>query len=367
MTEQSPAEAQAEAARGVAEYDAAIRMASGTPAAAMTKLNDRRAECRTLEGDAWAAQAQSPKEGTDSGAAAAQARAVYDEAEAYWFGRVGADPSSQPAARWLGVTRDKLAVLTTSRGTVLARQARTLQGTDLSGAAALVQKAADRFGEARAMAETALADFRRLSSEHPENAEWRRDIYLALHNIGTPQMNAGDAYSELAKAARAAGPDAAAIASDAEAKANAFWTSAAAAFAEAQRVTDDLAGSDQSNLLARRDQIVIQNKAGNILRNLGRLAEAEEAFRRSLDVRRDLDLTDPTPQTKRDVAVGAFKVGEVLDLEAQKAEITARKRELWQQAEGLLAQAAAAFEGKDKTDARARLDEVRQQLGKLPP
>lgn len=365
MTEQAPPEAQAEAARGVAEYDAAIRMASGAPAAAMTRLTDRRAECRTLEGDAWAAQAQSPKQGTDPEAAAARARAVYDEVEAYWLGRVGAEPGNTAAARWLGVTRDYLAVLTISRGANLVRRARPIMGTDLGGATALIQKAADCYGEASALAESAHTEFQRLSAERPENAEWRRDIYLAVHSIGAARMNAGDAYGELAKAAHAAGAEA--VSKDAEAKAMYFWNSAATAFAEARKVTDDLAGSDQSNLQARRDQIVVQNKAGNILRNLGRLGEAEEAFGRSLEVRRDLDLTDPTPQTKRDVAVGEFKLGEVLDLEAQKAEAAVSKRELWQRAEGLLAHAAAVFEGKDKAEARARLDEVRRQLGKLPP
>src|SRR5207244_1438276 len=112
----------------------------------------------------------------------------------------------------------------------------------------------------------ALADFERLSKLHAENAEWRRDTYLALHHIGNTHMLTGNALRALEKGAG----DAAA-----GARSKNEWAEAASFFEKAQRVTDDLAGSDQSNVQARRDQVIIQNKAGNIFRDLGKLREAE--------------------------------------------------------------------------------------------
>jgi non-specific serine/threonine protein kinase/serine/threonine-protein kinase len=372
MTDLKYDEAIDEAKKGVAAYDEAIKKAAAEPAEAVTKLKDHRIDVVLVQANAQRALAETPKAGVDADTAALAAKGLYDDADKYWSARASADPADLKAARMLGVVRDRQAMTLIVRGTILVNQAADLLKAkpvppeSLNQAQDLVGRASQRFADARALAQTSLADFERLSKERRENAEWRRDCYLAMHNIGLTHMLTGDAYKKLA--------DGGAPAQD---RTKEEWTLAAASFDKAQEITDELARSDTSNLTARRDQVMVQNKSGNILRSLDQLPAAEQVFKRSLEVRRDLNQTDPSPRTHRDLAVGCFKLGEIYDLQAKGSE-AAQKRALYRSAEQYLAESVKEFDGlrdaggnssdlASAKQAKEYLDKVRGELDKLPP
>lgn len=331
-----------EAAKGIAEYDTAVKLAGGEPAATVSGLMDRRAVVVFARADAMANLADAPGPGIDADRAAKDAGAAFDEAEAYWSHRAASDPGDATAARWLGVCRDHQAAVECTRGTILAARAKALLKTDGAKAAQVTAEAVGRYGEARTLAQGALSDFERVYRSHPENAEWRRDCYLALYNVGITHMLSGNAYKALGDEASAT-------------RAKQEWLAAAGEFEKAQAIVDELAASDASNLRARRDQVVVQNKRGNMLRDAGSLEAAEALFMHSLEVRRDLNQTDPSPRARRDVAVGEYKLGQVLELEAGVAGAAgdaARQRELLKRAEGLYVQAVTDFDANRGADGK---------------
>ncbi|MCC6678445.1 MAG: protein kinase [Phycisphaerales bacterium] len=347
--------------RAIAELDQALSASPAPEALQAQAIRDRRATIWTALGDAIRFQAQA----ADADAVerlAAEARDRYAQAERYWSDRLRAAPTDHAAARWIGVCRDNTANLQIMMGQAAMR--RSAADDDPAAAAQQAADAVRRYDDAVSLAGASLEEFDRLSRQFPENAEWRRDIYLAHHTIGLAHQQAGQAYKKLAAIDRS--PQAARNRDD-------RFDRAARSFAMAVTIASALSASDESNVEARRDLAVARNKAGNMLRELGKLSEASAQFEESLAIRAELDHSDPTARSRADLAVGLFKCAEVDELRGDGLAEAGGARQLFasaarRYAESLaiyLAQQSAgtAVSASEIAEVRACLDRVQRKLG----
>ncbi|MFN0134313.1 MAG: protein kinase domain-containing protein [Phycisphaerales bacterium] len=370
VQEQKFADAETALAAATASIDRATSLAGAGSASLapdeLTRLRDQRAIVTLDLGTAAYRAAEGDKPNAEEHLSRARPR--FDQAEAYWAERVGAASSDGTAARWLGTARDKQAKIPLLAAIVLQERIAKLVEAKDPAATALGDSCEAEAERCVELARRARADFERLSGQAPENAELRRDIHLALHNEGWAHMTASDVFANVAtltgtEADRARSRDHA--------------TEANRAFSGALRIAEGLALADESNLEAQRDLVLLQNKTGNMLRKAGRLAEALDVFRRSLATRTDLDKTDPTGQTKRDVATAQFKCGEVCELIGDQ-ESGESARHSYQQAITYYQAAHAGFaairdqsggklEVQTTAEAARKLEECRGKMGKVPP
>jgi hypothetical protein len=170
-------------------------------------------------------------------------------------------------------------------------------------------------------AQSARDLFTRLSEANPHNALFRRDLWLAHHNIGVSLMSRGQVLEKIqrgglkppAGAEQGAGGELSAQIAQ-------LHESALAEFVAALRIAEELGASDAANLEAQRDIAVCLNKVGNEQRDLSLsrndprlLAEAEKTFEASLKLREGMLKADPMQRHRRDLALGLFKLGDVKD------------------------------------------------------
>ncbi len=206
------------------------------------------------------------------------------------------DPASVEVARLAGLLPDKI-----GRTWVLRGQ-RARAEFERTGEPARAAEALERFARAEQLALASVADFTALSEANPANGILRRDLWVSWHNVATARMEAGfthAARNDTVAAGRSSG-------------------AALEAISTATVIARALASADEANLEAQRDVALNLNKLGNIWRELSDASEGDDkarafnnalgAFTESLALRRQVVLTDPTQQHRRDLGVGANKL-----------------------------------------------------------
>lgn len=301
-------EAKAEFDNALVDLNKAIT-AAGTGALAL-ELAEKKLTARMDLADLAKVRAAELRDAEKSPAMTAEAMAVYSEVESYWSERVKLNPADEKAARSLGVVRDKKAQtqIALGRSLMVAMDA-AIKANKLDDARALATRAKAAIESARDLAQAASDDFARLTVEQPANRQLKRDQYIAVYNVGDANMRLAELVSDAAesKLLPVEARDAAAINEAALAK-----------FREALEIADRLASADDSNLEALHDVGLALNKVGNPLRSLNRIDEAAIVFERSLALREDLNKSDPTDQHLKDLAVGQYKRGEILELSSDR-------------------------------------------------
>lgn len=343
------AEAMDQAEKASAAYDRAIALAGPGTAGADEALA-LKARAAHFTGEVLAQMAEDSANPVTASELMDRAMARYDVAMLYWRDRLRARPGDDEAARWIGVGTNSKAMALLRVSTPYREAAKKAAKDRPEEAARLNASALEQAAKARAMASGAVEEFERLSASHPENGQLRRDVFLAHHAVGIAHMTAAQIMESGDGARRE-------------------HEAALAAYRRALEVTEALARADESNIEAQRDLAVCLNKAGNELRDLGRTDEATAVFARSLDVRRTLVRTDPLHQHRRDLAVGAYKLGQMAAKRAKDIGGAERER-LTDEARGYLEEARSAYaglrdEGVLKPDARefGIIDTMMKELG----
>ncbi|GIK17902.1 MAG: serine/threonine protein kinase [Leptolyngbya sp. PLA2] len=297
-----------------------------------------------------------------------EAATQYAIAEGYWSARLASDPDDETAARKLGVLRDKQADLELERGSRLLAEA-LRSSEDRVAARERLQAAIVEFERAEQTLTTTAGRFRTLAEAQPENSQYLRDQFIALHHLGSAIASAAGARASLMQLEGTPAPDAhAAVRPDRE--------RALAAYRRALEITRFLAAADPLSLERQRDVYLCLNKIGNELRDLGDTAAALAVFEESFAIREKLVRSDPTPRHLNDAAVGMFKLGSLAKRMADQATQPERRITLYTLALDQLPVALDRFKalqdsgvlGPDASEPAlvARLiDECRQRLTEL--
>jgi hypothetical protein len=223
------------------------------------------------------------------------------------------------AARNLGVSHDKQAKARMTLGDI-ARKNADIAGDerkDRDAAARLYADAWTRYSEMTPYAESARDLFTRLSETNPHNALFRRDLWLAHHNIGVSLMSRAQVLDKVQRGGLKP-PAGTEQGGDLQEQTVQLHERALAEFAGALKIAEELGASDAANLEAQRDIALCLNKVGNeqrdlsLLRNDPRmLAEAERTFEASLKLREGMLKADPMQRHRRDLALGLFKLADI--------------------------------------------------------
>lgn len=292
-------EAKEQSEKSLAAYEKAISLsAAGGPE--IRRLQDARAKARVQLGDLVARIAQDINDIDTRERAESQANALYDDAAIYWNERHNASPDEIEPARWLGICRDKRIGLSGNIAVLLARRVDEFgKKGDKEGARESFKKAQARYAAALALAGKSVDEFGTLIEKQPQNAELRRDLWLATSWIGWAHKGIG----QLNVLAAGSSEDPAAT----RAAAQSSFAQSLEAYQRALQITEELARADPANIEAQRDLAVSLMEVGNQLRDLQRLEEAAAVIDRSLAIRRDMLTSDPLMQHTQDLALGLFK------------------------------------------------------------
>lgn len=308
-------------ARGLYEgslmlYDEAIGLAMGEERG---RLRDARARVLVSLGDTLQRLAQESMDPAEGAQYLELALARYEESSAHWRGRIEEGRSDREAARELGVAMDhRAAAIIEVAGSLRRRGARLAEEAGAEAASPILDAAMATLMRARVGVVESRGEFERLSLEQPGNAELRRDLAVALHRLGMTYADEATLHSM-----RRSAPEGAVVGARER---------ALDAYMEALAIHEELATADPSNLEAQRDLAMILNKVGNERRDLGFVPEAERTFERSLALRREIALSDPSPRHTRDLAVGWIKMGEVLRVRADSEPDAGAQRALLERA-----------------------------------
>ncbi|HRQ73369.1 MAG TPA: protein kinase [Phycisphaerales bacterium] len=232
-----------------------------------------------------------------------EAATQYAIVEGYWSARLASDPGDETAARKLSVIRDKQADLELERGSRLLAEARR-PSEDRGAARERFLAAIGEFERAERTLTTTADRFRSLAEAQPENAQYLRDHFIALHHLGTAIASAAGARASLMELEGT--PEI-----EADAAVRPERDRALAAYRRALEITRFLAAADPLSLERQRDVYLCLNKIGNELRDLGDAAAALAVFEESSAIRERLARSDPTPRHLNDAAVGMFKLGDL--------------------------------------------------------
>jgi tetratricopeptide (TPR) repeat protein len=191
---------------------------------------------------------------------------------------------------------------------------------------------------ARAMYQDALAVFRRLAEDEPENVGAGRDLSICLDSLGAALRSAGDQAG-----ARAAHEEslairrdlAAALPGDVQAQrdlsvslnnlggtllAAGDRAGARAMHLDSLAIGRELAAAQPGDAQALRDLSVSLERLGDVLRQGEDRAEARAAYEESLEIRRGLAASQPGDvQAQRDLSVACDKTGDLLRADGDHA------------------------------------------------
>jgi len=343
------AQAAIEYAAALNAWDAAISLSKD--AAESQRLRDSRTQTLVRQANATYLQVDGGNAAGDGEDRVQVALGLYEEAATYWRARLEGSPNDPRPTRWLGIVEDSKCRAHVWLANALRDGAAKNIEKDRLAAKSRLDKAIERYAFARAKADAALEEFRTLAAGAAANADFARDQYLALHNIGVTWMEQSEALSQLKKAAP---EDAVAIGR----RVTEADRAALASYEQALAIAQGLSTADLANIEAVRDVVICLNKVGNQKLALGDLAGSGIAYDRSLDLRRGLVLTDPTPMHRRDLGLALFKRGRAFQKEGDVAAGggPGTKLEKYRAAEALLAEAERVFAG-------LRDDGVRDQGG----
>lgn len=342
-------------AQAVQEYGAALKawdaaIGLGKSADEVRQMSDSRAQTLVRLANATYLQVDGGNAAGDGEERVQAALGKYEEAAVYWRARLEASPNDPKPTRWLGVVEDSKCRAHVWLANALRDGAAKSLEKDRGAAKARLGKAIERYAFARGKATAALEEFRALSAGAAANADFARDQYLALHNIGVTWMEQSEALAQMKKAA----PEDATVA----ARVVEADRAALANFEAALAVAEGLSTADLANIEAVRDVVICLNKVGNQKLALGDLTGSGAAYDRSLELRRGLVQTDPTPMHRRDLGLALFKRGRAFQKEGDAAMGggPGTKPEKYRAAEMLLVEAERVFAG-------LRDDGVRDQGG----
>ncbi len=317
-------EARQEFARAIGEYDSAIALAGGAggggggggggDAARRAALRERRsAIVRETANLLVTSSAEGGRSLAEVGQLIGEALARYAEVEVLWRERLHADPADRKAREGLGVVTDQRARALIAHARAFSDASRKAAGNAAGAdpeALRLHREGLARLGEAREATRQSEAEFRKLSTSHPQDGAARRDLLIALYNVGDTWMREGEALDR-AREGRLVD------AVEAEGAARLAKVTARGLFEESLAIARELVRADEGNLECRRDAALVLNKLGNVLRDLGEVDGAGAVFQESLELREDLWRTDPMQQHRFDLAVGLYKRAETERLRAK--------------------------------------------------
>lgn len=161
----------------------------------------------------------------------------------------------------------------------------------------------------------AIHRFELLRQNDPADYTLARDLWVVMHYLGQFKFDTSQAMARM----------------DRQADAEQLMLESLAAFEELTVLAQSLA-MDQSNLEAQRDLGTSVNKLGNALRELGRLDEARRVFAENVVHWQSIYRSDPVERHLRDLGVGQYKVAEVDELLARRAENPAERLALYRSA-----------------------------------
>jgi tetratricopeptide (TPR) repeat protein/predicted Ser/Thr protein kinase len=302
----------AEVQKALEYFDRAIARADarGMTAEDRRQFEEGRNEAIMLVGDEQVRLAVDELDPEKAAALIDQGRARFTEAAASWERRLQADPGDVDAARFLETCRHKMALPHILLGSALLRKGEKLVEDNSPDAPATLEAAIAEFAKAQPISEASLQRLTTLSAANPAEGRFRRDMFLAEHNVGTAIMLSAQALDQFARMPEHEGRKAQALALHQQARTH---------FEAALAITRELANADQANLEAQRDVAICLNKLGNEFTSIGKAGEkdpdllkrAEDTYRESLTIRQSLYKTDKTQMHRRDVAVGLAKVADV--------------------------------------------------------
>ena len=296
-------------------FDTAIKRASERDAAAW---QDQRESIAIERANILGAQVTLASSETETGSLMEEALDQLSGAVAYFQRRVDISPSDDVAQRWLldALHERCMSMVTSGRLHNGAGDAIRESTPDL--AVAEYDQAIEWFRESLRAADDARLEIEALLELNPASARLNRFRWMAWHDgadalrwIGVAEAKAGGVLDAEAARERLESAD--------TAHAEALERSTQALLL-AERLSDE----DKTNSLALADVSVCLNKVGNELQSLGRLDEAESTFLRSLEIRRSIEASDPSPHNNRRLALAEFKLGDLAmaraDAEPSEAE-----------------------------------------------
>ena len=146
-----------------------------------------------------------------------------------------------------------------------------------------IMRTLGRSQDALDLYQASLAMSRTLSKQHPDDAEWRRNIYVSLIRIGNVLQAGGDHAGALAT------------------------------HREGLDIIRVLSAGDAGNAQRRREVSVSLERVGDVLKDKGDLAGALASYREGLEIVRALARDGPADaEHRRDVSVRLAKIGDVL-------------------------------------------------------
>ncbi|MCW5776223.1 MAG: protein kinase [Phycisphaeraceae bacterium] len=322
-------------ASAAAEYARASRLFSSAYEAggsAVEREREREMEAISKVGEMMRMMART---GDNPATRLIEAATQYAIVEGYWSVRLAANVNDEIAAQKLSVVRDKQADLELERGARLLDEARRLVD-DRSAARERFEAAIREFARAADTLGTTADRFRTLAAAQPENSQYLRDQFVALHHLGTAISSAATARASILQL------DGLTM-TEAQAAVRADREHALVVYRHALEITRFLAAADPLSLERQRDLYLCLNKVGNELRDLGDGPGAMAAFEESYAVRERLLRSDPTPRHLNDAAVGVFKLGSLAKRIADQIEDPERRLTLYRLAIDQLGTALERF------------------------
>lgn len=280
----------------------------------------------------------------------------YNEAAVYWDGRRAEDPDDREVQRWQAALLQKRALEARLLGRLHLGAAEEAHSEgDLETARRERLAALTALNRARDLNQQSLAALAPLAEASTASAEAARDILLTHNELALAEHSAARALRLLAEVA-ADEAEAEAFGARAEEASARGRLAGLAAVDSAQRLVD----ADDANRAARYELAVALL---TLAEHGGEHAEAN--LRRSLDIRQDLFRNDDLPVYQRFVAVGHFKVAELLK-RAGAAAAAAEQKERYRAAVGHYRQAAdhlRAIGDPGEALCRRRLADLEEKLG----
>lgn len=157
--------------------------------------------------------------------------------------------------------------------------------------------------EGRERISAAVERFEQLRQANPTDYLLARDLWVTLHYLGQSLFDTAGAYRSL-------GQEEASVRMRLE---------SLEAFQSLTQYAQSLA-LDESNLEAQRDLFISLNKLGNALREVDRLEDAREVFVETIRRMDSLYKSDPVERHLRDLGVSQYRLGEIDEALAERAE-----------------------------------------------
>jgi tetratricopeptide (TPR) repeat protein len=289
---------------------------------------------------------------------------------------------------WSRVARDETAQLGNAASDILDLASNLGDLRAVADAQCLigaVYEAQGKLIEARAAFGQYLAISRKLAEQDPSNADWQRELAMALSRIGDvlqSEGNLSEAYivyqeslairrrlvdQEPSNAGWQRGLAVTSSRIGGILEAQGLLRAAKAAFEDSMAILRHLTEQDPTNADWQRNLAAVHSNLGDVLESQGNLREAEASFGESLAIFRRLALQDPSNSGwKRGLAAAYSRIGGLLESQGQLSEAQTAFGEFLSILRGLTEQDAGnAGWQRDLAVALAREGDILEAQGKL--